>query len=364
MRLGIKDFSSHIHYGGYGQLSREFIKALTGHFRTRIIGDHQEGFFDRSLYHPDNVTHFHQHFDVVLHISPPKAIPLNPRVKNIIYTQNALGDMRPDWLQFLKDFDHIIVPGKFDESVFSRYFKSVSICPQLVDNRLFRPIEKWRKENDNTFTFIFVGTMHYRKGFDLLIKSLSLAANQLNTRLKLFALLEPNNILSQFNYFVDLNTNRSKNLEVVYHLNSLTPDWIKRFYNRSDAFISLSRGEGWCMPAHEALLCGKPLIVPDSTAFREYLSFLPGVLSVNTKALEFDQILKTDFNRNWLAYYHTEQNKVFEADTAHCARQIAELVQNYEKHQDGTQRAKAFISNNYNQETVLENISKVIQGLA
>ena len=35
--------------------------------------------------------------------------------------------------------------------------------------------------------------------------------------------------------------------------------------------MSQSRGEGWCMPLSEALLCGLPVIAPASTAMAEYL---------------------------------------------------------------------------------------------
>jgi glycosyltransferase involved in cell wall biosynthesis len=46
---------------------------------------------------------------------------------------------------------------------------------------------------------------------------------------------------------------------------------MNRLYNQCDCVVTMSRGEGWCMPLTEALLSGRPVIAPRSTAMAEYL---------------------------------------------------------------------------------------------
>lgn len=361
LKIGIDDKGSHNSFGGYGQLAREMIKAIIAKYDAKIIGKPIKNVFDEKYYQKSNVNDYDKYFDVVYHISSPKDFKLNKNCKNIIYTQNALGDLKPTWVNRLKDFDHIIVPGEFDRHVFARYFGSVSSCPQLIDNKTFKPVPKWRSENSNEFTFLFVGTIHYRKGFDLLIKSLSSAADKLQQNIKLKCLAETSNIITYLNYFADLNAQRSKFLNIEYTVNSITPPWMNRFYNRSDAFITLSRGEGWCMPAHEATLAGLPIIVPNSTAFKEYLSFLPSVLSVDVNELNFDSIAKTPYNKSLIEGYYTPENIIYECDVDHAASRICELIENYSSYKDKAKESSRIIKEKYNQTTFLEHFSDCLQ---
>ena len=363
LRIGIDDKGSHNSFGGYGQLAREMIKAITAKYDAKVIGKPIKNVFDEKLYANVQVNDYDKFFDIVYHISSPKDFKLNRNCTNIIYTQNALGDLKPIWVDRLKGFDHIIVPGEFDQHVFEQYFGSVSSCPQLIDNKTFKPVPKWRSENSDEFTFLFVGTIHYRKGFDLLIKSLSAAADQLQQKIKLKCLVESSNIITYLNYFSELNAQRSKFLDIEYTVNSLTPPWMNRFYNRSDAFITLSRGEGWCMPAHEATLAGLPVIVPFSTAFKEYLSFLPSVLSVDIKEINFDNIERTSYNKSLLEGYYTPNNLIYECSIEDATTRICELITNYPTYKNAAKESAQKIKETYNQSTFLKRFDNCLQQL-
>jgi glycosyltransferase involved in cell wall biosynthesis len=63
---------------------------------------------------------------------------------------------------------------------------------------------------------------------------------------------------------------------------------MNRIYNQTDCVITLSRGEGWCMPLTEALLCCLPVIAPRSTAMGEYLDETVAEM-VTTRELPADQ---------------------------------------------------------------------------
>lgn len=363
LRIGIYDSGAHHNFGGYGQLSREMVKSLTTRHEVTIIGRNIKKTFDDSLYKDLAPKDYDKYFDVVYYISSPREFDLNDNCFNVIYTQNALGDLKPSWPKRLRLFDHIIVPGEFDRKIFGKYFKSVSVCPQLVDNSSFKPVPKWRKEGSSEFTFLFVGTTHYRKGFDLIVRSLSLAAEQLQTPLHLKCLAEPDNIVSYINFFADLNANRSPLLTIDYNLNPKTPPWMNRTYNQCDAFITLSRGEGWCMPAHEALLSGLPAIVPNSTAFKEYLSDLPSVLTVEVDELKFDDIEKVHFNKTLLENYYTPDNYVYESQINDAKEKIIELVSNYDKYKSATKESANAIKESFNHQQFLQVFDDTLEEL-
>lgn len=62
----------------------------------------------------------------------------------------------------------------------------------------------------------------------------------------------------------------------------VSDDTLKEFYHYIDWFIVLSEGEGYCLPAREALKCGTPIIAPRHTTFLD-IEGTPGVYTVSAK---------------------------------------------------------------------------------
>lgn len=55
-------------------------------------------------------------------------------------------------------------------------------------------------------------------------------------------------------------------------LDKLTDRDMHKMYASVDAYVTTSRGEGFCLPAVEAMMCGKPVMAIGETSFKDFLT--------------------------------------------------------------------------------------------
>jgi glycosyltransferase involved in cell wall biosynthesis len=200
--------------------------------------------------------------------TPPNCSPFAK--PTLIYTQNALGGLPPEWVQALSTADGIVVPSEFDRAVFARHFPRVYVAGQSADASVFKPLPQERAQAPETFGFLYVGSYSFRKGVDLLLEAF-LTEFSADEPVELRLQCPGAGRSDEFNHCLRtiqrLNPHGRVRLSAAEH----SPEWMNRLYNRSDCVITLSRGEGWCLPLSEALLCEVPVIAPHSTGMAEYL---------------------------------------------------------------------------------------------
>jgi glycosyltransferase involved in cell wall biosynthesis len=207
--------------------------------------------------------------DLVLQVrSPPRCGAFDK--PTLIYTQNALGGLPPQWIEALRAADGIVVPSAYDRTVFARHFARVYVAGQSADASVFGPLAAERAQTRETFRFLYVGSYSFRKGVDLLLEAF----------LAEFSAREPVELAlhcagagqgEEFNHCLQTIQRVNPHGRVRLSSAARPPEWMSRLYNRSDCLITLSRGEGWCLPLAEALLCEVPVIAPRSTGMAEYL---------------------------------------------------------------------------------------------
>jgi glycosyltransferase involved in cell wall biosynthesis len=265
--------------------------------------------------------------------SPPRCSPFTK--PTLIYTQNALGGLPPEWIEALSAADGIVVPSEFDRAVFARHFPRVYVAGQSADASIFRPLPQERARGPETFSFLYVGSYSFRKGVDLLLEAF----------LTEFAAEEPVELRLQcpgagqgeeFNHCLNTIQRLNPKGKVRLSAGERSPEWMNRLYNQSDCVITLSRGEGWCLPLTEALLCEVPVIAPRSTGMAEYLDDAIAEL-ISTRELPADRApypfggtFAAVYNHPGIAYY---QPSVAEARAA--MRRV------YEDHAPAREKARA-----------------------
>lgn len=363
-RVLVDDGSRHTQLSGYGNLSRAIMTALIEHTsleisirnRAEVVPDwvSDKSVLDQIPVTPDSDDH-----DCVLHICSPGR-KIRERKPCLLYTQNALSKLRPEWVDGLKRTDAIVVPGEFDARVFRQDFDNVHVCHQYVDERIFKPRAQYRREGTKAFSFLFVGAFGYRKGVDLLLKAFPRAfdqGQQVNLTLHCFSGFE----MDRFDRILDAVRDWPRNLSLSVYNGNRPPEWMSRIYNQHDVVISLSRGEGWCMPLHEALLCEKPIIAADSTAMAECLPDR-GTIKIPTRPQPVSEITGA-FGAPFRKQYGFSGNACFEPDLVASIAAMRRIYFDYDRFSESARAGREFIVTNYSKQSLAKHLLPAIRSV-
>lgn len=274
IRVLIIDGGRHRIYSGYGHVAQCFALALARNqnLQVQILDNNKqweyEGIYQDELKSID-VAKDLEACDVILQIGPPQSFK-EYKKPCMFFTLCDQSDLAPQDIKAMKKVDAIITGSSSGASVFNRYFSKVYMTPLPVDSQIFKPVPRWRSEGSDCFSFIFVGSFSFRKGVDLLVDAFFQEFSWKEANLHLHC---PGDKADEIgNFLIKKSQEYNKPPMCSFSTKSLHPAWVNRFYNRADAFVSFTRGEGWGLPIAEAMLCGLPVIAPLSTSMLDYLT--------------------------------------------------------------------------------------------
>lgn len=279
--------------------------------------------------------------DISLSISPPCKRIIHD-IPNVIYTQNALHGLKEDWGKHCAEYDGVLVPGEFDKPFFKEWNENTFICPQIIDNAIFQNREKWRAEGSDKFTFLFIGSFSYRKGVDLLIEAFGRFSKLDNNSSKLVMMCPG---AKNINYLLHKIREINPYSDIELYIEDLSQDWICRHINRADVFVTLSRGEGWCMPVFESILCEKPVILPNSTAMSEATPN-QSIIKVDTNKISVKSV-STDFGRGFKNQYGEGEIASYDVDMVSAINAFTDMKKNFELYKSAAVESRKFVLSNY-----------------
>ena len=145
--------------------------------------------------------------------------------------------------------------------------------------------------SDDDVVLLNVGTHHWNKGLDVLIKSFALA-RQHNPQLKLVLKDQRSTYLMNSEPYVqqtltDMGMADQPTLDAIKMISGhLTLSQLNSLYNLADAYVTPYRAEGFNLPALEAQTCGTPVIATAGGATDDFLqphlsTRIPGQLFEN-----------------------------------------------------------------------------------
>jgi len=364
MKILVDDGGRYNKYSGYGQLSRTIVQALSRAGHECLLIPQRPILADDLAFNitrVPGVTFFEESsaYDLVFRISPPSRTQYPG--ESVLYTQNGLSDLRQEWQRDIQDHSQIIVPSTFDADVFKKYHHSVNVCPQAVHNDLYRPVPKYRKERNDDFQFLFVGSFSFRKGVDLLFSILAEAALAVRDRkigLSIYCPTGLSETAHSLDRLIEWTRNAPENLAFHVVNKELSPRWMSRIYNQHDAVLTFSRGEGWCMPLYEGLLSKKPVVAPDSTAMGECLP-RDGVIRVPVQA-RAAQDVKDEFGQTFVHLYGEQEIQFFEVDAEESVRAIVDMITNYSRYEKEAEEGRRYILENYSIEAISSTLSALV----
>lgn len=118
-----------------------------------------------------------------------------------------------------------------------------------------------------------------------------------------------------------------------------TTEQLFRLHKTADAYINTSRGEGWCIPAVEAGMMGKPIISIDHTGFAD---ILPKELFYPCKTSSTGVVPV-----RWIPWYTADQEWL-EISEEQLSKQMLMVYNNKEEAEKRGLQAQKFIKDNFN----------------
>lgn len=263
--------------GGYGNVSRNFIKTLeTMNIPVQIhpigpdhaeIGEQTKQWLQR-LSTPkigDRVVFirhglpplFREHFHV-------------PNVARQIGVTLFETDRLPSgWAAEANLMDEIWVPSRFNYETFSRSGVNPSklkIVPYPIDVTKYYPGKPYQQlifsPPIRSFVFLYVFGFDYRKGYQMLIQAFCeefSPAEDVSLILKVYLHSGYKRGFAAKEILSLIPPGRYKN-QIVLITTPFSEENLINLYQSSDVYISMDRASGWGMPAMEMMSLGKPVI--------------------------------------------------------------------------------------------------------
>jgi glycosyltransferase involved in cell wall biosynthesis len=197
----------------------------------------------------------------------------------VLYQPWEFGRIPEAWVESIRSLvDEVWVPSN---SVREAYVASgvarelVRVVPNGVDLDRFTPEgATWPLPPSAKTTFLFVGGTIHRKGIDVLLQAYArafVAADDVRLVLKGFGAgshyrgMTAESMIAAFDSLPN-------SPELVFLDEEVPFDRLPSLYRAADVLVQPYRGEGFCLPALEALACGVPVIVTDGGPTDDFTS--------------------------------------------------------------------------------------------
>lgn len=205
--------------------------------------------------------------DVCIQHVLPHLYSYNANMKNIGYLAVESYDFKDSmWHKYCNMMDEIWVPSSYckESCLRSGVIKPIKIIPHCIDLNKYKnhKVTKEINELKYTFNFVFVGDFIERKNIEALIRAFH----------KEFHYMEPVNLFIKTSN-IDYNTIKSysdkikrglklrkKYKEEIVITGQLPFEDYISVLKQCHCFVMPSRGEGFCIPALEAMSIGLPCI--------------------------------------------------------------------------------------------------------
>lgn len=172
-----------------------------------------------------------------------------------------------EFVEIFNQADEVWTPSTFCRNVFVRSGvdpDKVQVIPNGIDPAVFTPAgDVPQLPTSKRFKLLYVGGTTYRKGFDLLLEAyvraftadddVCLVVKDCGTR-TFYRGQTSEDLIAK----VRATPNAP---EILYTDADLSDEQMAQLYRACDVLVAPYRGEGFCMPALEAMACGLPVII-------------------------------------------------------------------------------------------------------
>lgn len=254
----------------------------------------------------------------IRHTWPPKKeIPQG--AKWIIMQPWEFTTHRKDFVEIFQQADELWTPSVWSRQSFINSGippEKVQIIPNGIDPKLHTPFGSKKELNAKSFRFLFVGGTIFRKGIDILLQAFIKTFTASDDVTLIIKDLGGDSFYkgqTAKEIITDLQNN-PENPDIIYISEIYSDEEMAELYRSCDVFISTYRGEGFCLPALEAMANGLPVIVTKGGATDDFVDETVGLL-IDSLPLEIGNFIA---ERELTATAYMLEPSI--EDTVHCLK--------------------------------------------
>jgi len=215
---------------------------------------------------------------VIFKAEGSKAHLCPPGLERYIWCAHECSTIPDDWVEKINHMDGALVVSPFLKRAFEKsgVVVPIHVVPNGVDVELFKPEgeplglrKQIEEKRGKCFIFMANGFFGPRKGFDTTIKAFCEAfAGDPSVVLYLHSVGLTDGVRRFYGSSVDdwlreLGTEQQMS-SLVIDETAYTDAEMSRLYRDVDAFVSFSRGEGFCLPGLEAMASQVPCVLAEA----------------------------------------------------------------------------------------------------
>lgn len=188
------------------------------------------------------------------------------------YTMLETDGFPRDWVENANRMDEIWVPSTFNVRTMrdSGVTRPIHLMPLGVDPHYFHPAIKGQR-HPNVFTFLSVFEWGERKAPEILLRAFTDEFRQSEDVVLVLKVINRDEEVDVRQQITQLRLARHGG-RVILSCNDLIPNYQRGcLYRSADCLVLASRGEGWGMPALEAMACGLPVIATNWSAMTDFI---------------------------------------------------------------------------------------------